>query len=113
MGVTGGKFHAMSDGNQAQWAEIARGDRACAEQIPERMLVHLEMLTDDRHGMAVDRLSERDLWMIRHHAIFQSYYFNHFLAGDRNARERFRCPPHSGDSAEFCEPQDQRAFDPH
>jgi len=162
MAVTGGKFHAMSDGTQAQWAEIARGDRAYAEQIPERMLVHLEMLADDRHGMAVDRLehslqtatralrdgrdeeyvvcallhdigdvlapthhaeyaavvlapfiSERNLWMIRHHAIFQSYYFNHFFGGDRNARERFRGHPHFDYTAEFCALYDQRAFDPY
>ena len=40
MAVTGGKFHAMSEGTPAQWAEIARGDRACAEQIPERLRGH-------------------------------------------------------------------------
>ena len=35
-------------------------------------------------------VSERNLWIIRHHAMFQGYYFNHFFGDDPNQREQFR-----------------------
>lgn len=57
-GVTAndGHFHAMTEGTAAQWQVIAEGDRAYALDLPERMLTHLEMLADSRHGFAIDRL---------------------------------------------------------
>lgn len=50
------KFHAMTEGTEAQWREIARADRAYAKELPERMMAQLEMLADDAHGFAIDRL---------------------------------------------------------
>lgn len=154
-------FRAMTEGTAAQWRRIAEADRLYARALPERMLTHLEMLADDRHGFAIDRLdhclqtatraledgrdeeyavcallhdigdvlapanhaeyaalvlapfvSEANLWMIRHHGLFQGYYFNDFFGLDRNGRERFRDHPHFDRTAEFCELYDQRAFDP-
>jgi predicted HD phosphohydrolase len=58
-------------------------------------------------------VSERNHWMIRHHGIFQSYYFSHFFGADRNKRDRFRGHPHFEYTAEFCHLYDQSAFDPH
>jgi predicted HD phosphohydrolase len=57
-------------------------------------------------------VSERNHWMLRHHGIFQGYYFFHFFGMDRNLRERLRGHPHFDYTAEFCERYDQNAFDP-
>jgi predicted HD phosphohydrolase len=39
-------------------------------------------------------VSEENHWMVEHHAIFQGYYFFHFLGLDRDMREKFRAHPH-------------------
>jgi len=57
-------------------------------------------------------VSEKNLWIIDKHAIFQGYYFFHHLGLDRNARERFRDHVWFRDCAEFCEKYDQNSFDP-
>ena len=57
-------------------------------------------------------VSEKNLWIVEHHAIFQGYYFWHHVGADRNARERFRDHPHFDDTAEFCALYDQCSFDP-
>lgn len=49
-------FRAMTDATAEQWGTIATADRAYARDMPERMLTHLEMLADSRHGFAIDRL---------------------------------------------------------
>ena len=56
-------------------------------------------------------VSGKTHWIIQHHAIFQGYYFWHFLGDDRNAREQFRDHPWFDDCTEFCEKYDQNAFD--
>jgi predicted HD phosphohydrolase len=57
-------------------------------------------------------VSERNYWMLRHHDVFQSYYFQHFFGGDRNRREYLRGHPDFEYTAEFCHQFDQNAFDP-
>jgi predicted HD phosphohydrolase len=57
-------------------------------------------------------VSERNHWIVKHHAIFQGYYFFHHLGLDRNMRDRFRDHPWWRDCAEFCEKYDQNSFDP-
>lgn len=57
-------------------------------------------------------VSERNLWMVEHHAIFQGYYFFEHFGLDRNMRERFRRHPYFDYTVEFCEVYDQAAFDP-
>ncbi len=57
-------------------------------------------------------VSEEVTWVIRHHGIFQSYYYAHHLGGDRNARDEFASNPWSDLCAEFCERWDQNSFDP-
>jgi len=57
-------------------------------------------------------VSEKNLWIVDKHAIFQGYYFFHHLGLDRNARERFRGHEFFDDTAEFCELYDQCSFDP-
>jgi len=57
-------------------------------------------------------VSEQNLWIVQHHAIFQGYYFFHHLGLDRDMRDRFREHEWFGDCAAFCEKYDQNSFDP-
>jgi predicted HD phosphohydrolase len=57
-------------------------------------------------------VSEENHWIVEHHAIFQRYYFFHFLGLDRDLREKFRGHPHFEKTEEFCRLFDQVAFDP-
>lgn len=56
-------------------------------------------------------VSERNLWMVQNHGIFQGYYFFHHLGMDRHMREQFRNHPHFAYTAKFCERYDAPAFD--
>jgi predicted HD phosphohydrolase len=57
-------------------------------------------------------VSEANHWMIKHHAIFQGYYFFHHLGLDRNMHEQFKDSPHYARTKEFIERYDAPAFDP-
>ena len=57
-------------------------------------------------------VDERNHWIVKHHGIFQGYYFFHHLGLDRDLRDRHRDHPHWRDCAEFCEKYDQNCFDP-
>ena len=56
-------------------------------------------------------VSEANHWMVEHHAIFQGYYFFHFLGLDRDMRDKFRGHPHFVQTEEFCRVFDEVAFD--
>jgi predicted HD phosphohydrolase len=57
-------------------------------------------------------VSEENHWIVKHHGIFQGYYFFHFMGLNRDMREKFRNHPHFGKTEEFCRVFDQVAFDP-
>ncbi len=57
-------------------------------------------------------VSKRVHWIVANHCIFQGYYYNHYLGGDRNARDRFKDHPWYDDCVYFCHNYDQNAFDP-
>ena len=57
-------------------------------------------------------VSEKNHWIVKHHGIFQGYYFFHHIGLDRNQRDQFKDHPYYQDCAEFCEKYDQNAFDP-
>lgn len=56
-------------------------------------------------------VSEENLWMVKHHAIFQGYYFFHHLGLDRNLREQYRDHPCFARTIEFVTKYDSPAFD--
>jgi predicted HD phosphohydrolase len=56
-------------------------------------------------------VSEENHWIIKHHGIFQGYYFWHHIGLDRNAREGYRDSPYFEYTEEFCAKYDQVAFD--
>ena len=57
-------------------------------------------------------VSEENHWLVEQHAIFQGYYFFHFLGLDRDLRDRFAGHPYYDLTEEFCADFDQPAFDP-
>ncbi len=57
-------------------------------------------------------VSEKNYWMVKHHGIFQGYYFFHYLGLDRNARDQFTDHQWYDYTVDFCFKYDQKAFDP-
>ena len=57
-------------------------------------------------------VSEENHWIVKHHGIFQGYYFFHHLGLDRNMRDRYRDHPHWQACTDFCAAYDQNSFDP-
>ena len=57
-------------------------------------------------------VSERNHWIVKHHGLFQGYYYFHHLGMDRHARDRYADNPHYDATVAFCEEWDQAAFDP-
>ena len=57
-------------------------------------------------------VSEQTAWVVRHHGLFQGYYYYHHLGGDRDERERYADSPHYDRCVDFCASYDQNCFDP-
>src|SRR5579862_628151 len=57
-------------------------------------------------------VSEENHWIVKHHGIFQGYFFFHHLGLDRNMRDRYRGHAHFQACADFCADYDQNSFDP-
>ena len=57
-------------------------------------------------------VDEETNWVVRHHGLFQGYYYFHHLGADRDARDRFLDSPHYDRCAWFCAEYDQNCFDP-
>jgi len=51
-------------------------------------------------------------WVVKHHGIFQGYYYFHHLGGDRAAREIYEASPFYDRCVDFCASYDQNCFDP-
>lgn len=89
------------------------------EEIIVAALVHDigDILSPYNHGelaaaMMKPYVSERTWWILKHHCVFQGFYYNHHLGGDRNARDKYRDSPHWEACRKFCHDYDQCAFDP-
>ncbi len=57
-------------------------------------------------------VSEAYHWMVQQHAVFQGYYFWHYVGGDRNARDALRGHQYYHLAEEFVRNYDMPAFDP-
>ena len=57
-------------------------------------------------------VSERCHWIVKHHGVFQGYYFFHHWGLDRHLREQYKDSPYYRDTIEFCALYDQNCFDP-
>ena len=51
-------------------------------------------------------------WVIRHHGLFQGYFYFHHVGKNRKARDRYIGHPAFQQCVEFCEKWDQASFDP-
>jgi predicted HD phosphohydrolase len=104
--------------HSVQTATRALRDGADEEMVVAALLHDIgDALAPDNHSelaAAVLRpyVSERTWWIVKHHGLFQGYYFYHHVGRDRDAREQYRSHPHFQACADFCEHWDQVAFDP-
>lgn len=57
-------------------------------------------------------VSERNYWVVKHHGVFQGYYYFHHQGQDRNVRDRWRDHPYYQATVDFCANYDQNSFDP-
>lgn len=57
-------------------------------------------------------VSDEIYWSIKHHGLFQMYYYAHHTGGDRHARDRFKDHPYYDAAVHFCHEYDQNCFDP-
>jgi len=57
-------------------------------------------------------VSEATLWLVRHHPVFQGYYYYQHVGRDRFAFEKYRGHPHFELTHRFCDKWDQMSFDP-
>jgi predicted HD phosphohydrolase len=76
-----------------------------------------DALSPENHSEAAAAIlkpyvSADNYWLVKHHGVFQGYYFFHHYGMDRNAREEYRGHPMFEKTAQFCERWDQNSFDP-
>ena len=57
-------------------------------------------------------VNEEIYWVVKHHGLFQMYYYAHHSGGDRNARDRFKDNLFYETAVRFCHEYDQNCFDP-
>ena len=101
-----------------QTATRALRDGADEETVVVALLHDIgDILAPENHAemaAAVLRpyVSADNYWLVKHHAVFQGYYYWHHVGGDRDAREKHRDHPMFARTAAFCERWDQLSFDP-
>ena len=101
-----------------QTASRAFRDGAAEEMVVAALLHDIgDTLAPENHSdLAASILqpyvSAATHWIVKHHGVFQGYYYFHHMGGDRNARDRFRGHPMFEPTAEFCARWDQSSFDP-
>ena len=57
-------------------------------------------------------VSEKTHWIVEKHGEFQTYYYAHYLGGDKNKREKYKDHEYYQDTIDFCDKYDQNSFDP-
>jgi predicted HD phosphohydrolase len=57
-------------------------------------------------------VSEKNYWVVKHHGVFQGFYYFHHLGQDPHAREGWRDHPYYQATVDFCAHFDQVSFDP-
>ncbi len=62
-------------------------------------------------GILKPFVSEENWWMVKHHGIFQGYYFWDYIGLNKNARDEFTDSPYYSHTEEFCAKYDSPAFD--
>ena len=75
---------------------------------------HLAPFSHSEMAAAILRpfVSEKLYWVVKHHGLFQMYYYAHHFGGDRNVRDLFKQHQWYQDAVDFCHKYDQNCFDP-
>ena len=101
-----------------QTATRAENDGADEETIVCALLHDIgDILAPANHSLVAAALlapyvCEKNYWIVKHHGLFQGYYYFQFLGQDREAREMYRKHPHYQACVDFCANWDQPSFDP-
>ena len=101
-----------------QTATRAERDDADDETIACALLHDIgDVISPRNHSEAAAALlapyvSEKNHWIVKHHGLFQGYYWLHHYGKDRNARDRYRDHEYYEACVEFCARWDQVSFDP-
>jgi len=101
-----------------QTATRAENDGADAETIVCALLHDIgDVLAPTNHSEVAAALlapyvSDKNHWIVRHHGLFQGYYYLEHFGADPNARDRYREHPYYQACVDFCEHWDQVSFDP-
>lgn len=101
-----------------QTATRAYRDDADEELVVAALLHDLDdLLAPHCHGelsalVLRPYVTERTWWIVRHHGLFQLYYYAHHSGGDCNARDKYRGHPWYQAAVDFCHRWDQCSFDP-
>jgi len=111
-------YHISRLGHSLQSATRAERDDADEETIVCALLHDIgDLLAPANHSEVAAALlapyvSEKNHWIVKHHGLFQGYYWFQFIDADRNARDRYRDHEHYDACVEFCARWDQPSFDP-
>ena len=111
-------YHITRLGHSLQTATRAERDGADEETIVCALLHDIgDILAPDNHSEAAAALlapyvSEKNHWIIKHHGIFQGYYWFEFIGQDKYAREKYKDHKYYQDCVDFCANWDQTSFDP-
>ena len=101
-----------------QSATRAQRDGRSEEYVAAALLHDIgDELAPYTHGEMVAAILKpyvepRICWIVKHHGVFQQYYYGRQTGEDPDARERYRDHRWFDDCAEFCELYDQNCFDP-
>ena len=101
-----------------QSATRAERDGADEETIVCALLHDIgDVFSPDNHSQVVAAIlqpyiSERNYWVLKHHGIFQGYYYFHHINKDRNIRDKFKDHQFFQACVDFCSQWDQCSFDP-
>lgn len=105
-------------GHSLQTATRAERDGADDETIACALLHDIGDVISPRNHSAASAVllapyvSEKNHWIVKHHGLFQGYYWLHHYGEDRNVRDRHRDHEHYQACVEFCARWDQVSFDP-
>ena len=101
-----------------QTATRAERDGSDEETIVCALLHDIgDVLAPDNHSQVAAAIlqpyiSERNYWVLKHHGLFQGYYYFHHINKDRNIRDNFKDHQFYQACVDFCSQWDQCSFDP-
>lgn len=101
-----------------QTATRAENDGADDETIACALLHDIgDILAPTNHAQVAAALlapyvSEKNHWIVKHHGLFQGYYWFEYCGLDPDARDKLRDHKYYNACADFCANWDQVSFDP-